>query len=100
MRRQDAVAEAVGEARPRYKAAVAVLAKRVRSRAEMREYVLRMGLTLTLMRARGLTDQVGQELDAEATAIKKQDPRTVPAIRNVDIAAKRAALLEAQKKGA
>jgi len=77
-----------------------VLARNVHTSAAMRDYVLRQGLAASVAGLGRAVALVQQELSTEAAAMKLQDPRTVPALRSVDIAEARSAAVQQAAPGA
>lgn len=93
--REDVAAEAQDRARKAAKdtAARVVAAS---SSAEAVDVVMRSALLAAAPGVRKGAKLVANELATETQALKKQDPRTVPALRDADVAAARAAKIEAK----
>lgn len=56
--------------------------------------VLQHALACALPDVRAGGKLIARELATEAAALKKEDPRTLPPLRDVDVAAKRAAMVQ------
>lgn len=66
------------------------------------DVVLRASRQKLIASLLGLGSQTGVSADqvrAEAAALKRQDPRSIPAVSKIDVARRRAAKLEAKGKG-
>lgn len=67
---------------------------RMRSGALLLDTALRMGMASTISDIRKQLRHVDQKVASEAAAMKQQDVRTMPVLRDADLAARRAAKVQ------